>query len=118
MKLRILSAPARGRSSLLAAVLWVLAASSGAAQHHRQYPTPPPPADAEASSQPSQPDLSPKARPNAVQLQQEIEELSSLAQNLQQDIDSVNRGLLPKDTVGKLKRVEKLARHLRREIAP
>jgi hypothetical protein len=47
-----------------------------------------------------------------------VQELSSLAQDLTQDIDAVNRGMLPKDTVSKLKRVEKLAKRLRKEIAP
>jgi hypothetical protein len=41
-----------------------------------------------------------------------------LARELNQDIDAVNRGLLPKHTVSKLKRVEKLAKRLRKEIAP
>ena len=101
------------------AMLLVLAATEATAQHRRGHlPVPPEAADPQANAQPSAQEVSPKVRTNAAQLQHEFEELFSLTQNLQQDIDSVNRGLLPRDTVGKLKRIEKLARQLRREIAP
>jgi len=53
-----------------------------------------------------------------VQLQQEARELLELSQSLQGDIESVNRGLHPKDTIEKLKRIQKLAKHLRGELAP
>ena len=32
--------------------------------------------------------------------------------------DSVNHGLLPRDTLQKLKRIEKLSKHLRSELLP
>ena len=86
-------------------------------QHRPTYPHPPQAAGT-ATVESEQPQPSPRARLNPAELQQEVQELSSLAQDLTQDIDAVNRGLLPKDTVGKLKRVEKLARRLRKEIAP
>lgn len=50
------------------------------------------------------------------QLQHEAKELLELSQALQADIAYVNQGLLPKDTIGKLKRIEKLSRHLRSEV--
>jgi hypothetical protein len=37
---------------------------------------------------------------------------------LQPDIASLKRGLLSKDLLDKLKRIEKLSKHLRSEIAP
>ena len=86
-------------------------------QHRPTYPHPPQAADT-ATVQNVRPELSTKTHVNPAQLQQEVQELSSLAQDLTQDIDAVNRGLLPKETVSKLKRVEKLARRLRKEIAP
>jgi len=86
------------------------------AQHRPTYPHPPQAADT-TPVQSVQPEVYPP-RANPAQLEQEIQELTSLAQNLTQDIDSVNRGLLPKDTVSKLKRVEALAKRMRREIAP
>ena len=41
-----------------------------------------------------------------------------LSQSLQGDIESVNKGLMPKDTVDKLKRIQKLAKHLKGELEP
>ena len=60
----------------------------------------------------------PKIKLDPVQLQREGRELLELSQSLQLDIDSVNHGVLPKDMIGKLKRIEKLSKHLRGEIAP
>jgi len=53
-----------------------------------------------------------------VQLQHQAQELLNLAESLQPDIDSVNRGVLPKDTIDKLRRLEKAAKHLRGELTP
>ncbi|HXM23960.1 MAG TPA: hypothetical protein VN948_22075 [Terriglobales bacterium] len=64
------------------------------------------------------PIVGPKIKLDPVQLQREGRELLELSQSLQLDIDSVNHGVLPKDTIGKLKRIEKLSKHLRGEIAP
>jgi hypothetical protein len=59
-----------------------------------------------------------KIKQDPAQLQREARELLELSQSLQLDIESVNRGLHPKDTIEKLKRIQKLAKHLRGEIAP
>lgn len=64
------------------------------------------------SSRPSTPRLDPVA------LQREARELLDAAQSLQFDMDSLKQGLLPKDTLDKLKRIEKLSKHLRGTIAP
>jgi apolipoprotein N-acyltransferase len=98
-------------------LLLLFASVEASAQHRPTYPHPPQAADT-ATVESVQPQLSPRAQLDPAQLQQEVQELSSLAQDLTQDIDAVNRGLLPKDTVSKLKRVEKLAKRMRKEIAP
>ena len=49
-------------------------------------------------------------------LQREARELLELSQALQPDMQHVKQGLLPKDTVQKLKRIENLSRHLRGEL--
>jgi hypothetical protein len=100
-----------------APLLLLLASVEGSRQHRTTYPHPPQPADT-ATVENVQPPPSQRAHLDPAELQQEVQELSSLAQDLTQDIDAVNRGLLPKDTVDKLKRVEKLAKRLRKEIAP
>jgi hypothetical protein len=69
-------------------------------------------------SQEAAPSPQAKARTDPDQLRREGLELLELSQSLQPDIDSVNRGLHPKDVVDKLKRIQKLAKHMRGEIEP
>lgn len=64
------------------------------------------------------PNVPPKIKLDPDQLQREARELLETSQSLQGDIDSLNHGLYPKDTIEKLKRIQKLAKHLRQEIAP
>ncbi|MGH9497758.1 MAG: hypothetical protein ACRD3L_01310 [Terriglobales bacterium] len=59
-----------------------------------------------------------KIKPDTVELQRESRELLELSQSLQADIESVNKGLMPKDTIDKLKRIQKLAKHLKGELEP
>ncbi len=59
-----------------------------------------------------------RARIDPLQLQREARELSDLAKSLPADVDQVNHGLLPKDTIDKLKRIEKLSKHMRGELNP
>jgi len=67
---------------------------------------------------PPDPSGSPAQQPHPAALQREAKELLELSQSLQPDIESLSRGLLPKDLVDKLKRIEKLSKRLRGEIAP
>jgi hypothetical protein len=48
-----------------------------------------------------------------VSLHKDAQELADLAASICTDIERANRGLLSKDVVEKLKRVEKLSKHLR-----
>ena len=61
---------------------------------------------------PTQPSVDPLA------LQRDAKELLELTQSLQPDIDAINHGILPKEVVEKLKRIEKLSKHLRSQVAP
>ena len=61
---------------------------------------------------------SPAPRSDPIAVQREAEELVDTAQSLQVDIAALKQGLLPKDTIEKLKRIEKLSKHLRGTIAP
>jgi hypothetical protein len=45
-------------------------------------------------------------------------DLAALAQTIPGDLASVRQGMLPKDTIEKLKQIEKLAKHLRSQINP
>ena len=79
---------------------------------------PPPQAPNPSPITPNISSAAPKPKVNRAQLQREAKELLELSQSLQPDIESVNRGLLPKETIEKLKRIEKLSKHLRSELAP
>lgn len=48
----------------------------------------------------------------------EADELSRTAQTIPADVISVRKGMLPKDTIQKLKQIEKLSKHLRAELNP
>lgn len=50
------------------------------------------------------------------ELTKEARELMQLAQSIPLDIEHVNRGVLSKDVAEKLKRIEKLSKHLRSQI--
>ena len=58
------------------------------------------------------------ARRQLPSLQHEAEELAQLAQSIPAEIKQVNQGVLPKDLSDKLKRIEKLSKHLRGELTP
>ena len=49
-------------------------------------------------------------------LEQYARELSDLAGSVPADIDQVNHGKLPKELLDKLKRIERLSKHLRGEL--
>ncbi len=64
----------------------------------------------------------PKASPlyagaDTLELQRKAKELLELSQSLQPDMESLNHGILPKDTIEKLKRIEKLSKRLRTGLA-
>ncbi len=94
--------------------LLLICALAGFAQSH--WPKPPSPSVMNpAEGKPSTPN--PRIHIDPLQLQREARELSDLASSLPSDMDRVRNGLLPKDTIDKLKRIEKLSKHLRTEIA-
>ena len=51
-------------------------------------------------------------------LRVEADELVKLAQLVPQDMGQVARGKLPKDAIDRLRRIEKISKHLRSELAP
>jgi hypothetical protein len=53
-----------------------------------------------------------------VKLHAEANELADLARSVPSDVDEVSQGKLPKDFAEKLKRIEKLSKHLRGELTP
>lgn len=52
-----------------------------------------------------------------IQLQKDATELAGLCASVSDDMDHVKQGLLPKDSLEKLKRLEKLTKRVREELA-
>jgi hypothetical protein len=70
------------------------------------------------SNKPLEPPLTATSATDHARLKQEADELAQLSAGVPSDLARVSRGELPKDLADKLKRIEKLARHLRNELAP
>jgi hypothetical protein len=51
-------------------------------------------------------------------LREEADELAKLAQLVPQDLGQVAQGKLPKDAIDRLRRIEKISKHLRSELVP
>ena len=60
----------------------------------------------------------PKKAAARSQLRDEAAELAELSAGIPERIDRISHGQLPKELDGQLKRIEKLAKHLRSEVAP
>jgi len=52
------------------------------------------------------------------ELQKEADDLSRTAQTIPDDMTALRKGTLPKDLIEKLKRIEKLSKRLRSQVAP
>src|SRR6267154_4161333 len=53
---------------------------------------------------------------DVVRLERDAQELAELSASIHTDVNRANRGVLPKDVIEKLKRVEKLSKRLRNEL--
>src|SRR5438552_6873793 len=53
---------------------------------------------------------------DVVRLERDAQELAEISASIHTDVDRANRGVLPKDIIDKLKRVEKLSKRLRNEL--
>ena len=91
-----------------------------AQQQKPKYPAPPPPMSAGISNdaQPVPSSATARRHIDLVKLQEEADELSQLAQTIPADMTSVRHNMLPKDMLEKLKRIEKLSKHVRSELTP
>lgn len=89
---------------------------AGSAQPQRpNYPPPPKPLDNSAA--PSSPSTA-KRPIDFIQLQKEANALAELAQTIPADVANVRKGIMPKDTLQKLKQIEKLSKQLRSQLNP
>jgi hypothetical protein len=65
-----------------------------------------------------EPPAPPAQNITAAQLLQQADEMLSLAQQVRADTERATQGVLAKDLKDKLKRIEKLSKRLREELAP
>ncbi len=99
---------------LLVALGLCLTAFAQQASHH--FPTPPETMDPDGHSDQQSPVL--HRNVNLLQIQHEANELARTAGTIPSDVDNIRRGMLPKDTIEKLKQIEKLSKRLRSELNP
>ena len=65
------------------------------------------------------PQYNPRAKPvDPTKLKQEVDELTQLVASLPADVDRASKGVLVTGLDARLKRIEKLSKHLRRETSP
>ncbi len=94
-------------------ILFISSATPQTGSHH--FPTPPEPLDQQQQKE-SPPTLTKHI--DFSQVQREADDLARTAQTIPADVVSVRKGMLPKDTIEKLKQIEKLSKHLRTELNP
>jgi hypothetical protein len=85
-----------------------------AAQSH--FPTPPEPMDPDA--QKTDQAKGPPRHIDFVRVQKEADDLARTAQTIPADVSSIQKGMVPKDVMEKLKEIEKLSKRLRTELNP
>jgi len=109
------------RKHLFLSTILFLAVLSTSAQIKGAYipGVPPPPASMDSDQGKTAPDDARlKRRVDPAKLQQDADNLARAAQTIPSDIASVRQGALPKDTLEKLKEIEKLSKRLRSELNP
>ncbi|HKV81718.1 MAG TPA: hypothetical protein VJP02_26460 [Candidatus Sulfotelmatobacter sp.] len=108
-----------GPSSVAVALLVCVLSTGGQMKDVYTPGVPPPPAAMDPDRGKTAPDT-PKLqhRIDPVKLQQDADALARTAQTIPSDVANIRRGTLPKDTIQKLKEIEKLSKRLRGELNP
>ena len=108
------------KPAVLSTLLFLCVLSTGAQMKDVYVPgIPPPPPSMDpdhGKTGPDEPKL--QRRIDPVKLQQEADDLARAAQTIPSDIANIRKGTLPKDTIQKLKDIEKLSKRLRSELNP
>jgi len=93
--------------------LLILGAGLHAQRRAAGFPTPPSPSDHSNAEQPRTERMRPQM--DFLAMERESKELSDLSQTIPGDVELLKKGLLPKNMIDKLKKIEKLSKHLRSE---
>jgi hypothetical protein len=78
----------------------------------------PPPSQQTPLVPPPEPATSPGSRIDLIEVQRDAAELARTAQTIPTDVESIRKGMLPKDVLLKLKQIERLSKRLRSELNP
>ena len=103
-------------ASVLSSLLFLFLLSATTQTTKSNYPTPPEPLNKEDQASQSSPSIA--QRIDLARVQKEADDLARTAQTIPADVVSVRKGMLPKDTIQKLKQIEKLSKRLRTELNP
>jgi hypothetical protein len=103
--------------TLLSLPLLLCAISADGLPQRPTYPTPPPPLNTDTAHPAPAPETVHR-RIDLAKLQQDADDLARLAQTIPTDAASIRQGMLPKDTIEKLKQIEKLSKRLRVDLKP
>ena len=108
------------KAAFLSIILLVCIVSTSAQMKDVYIPgVPPPPASMDPDQGKTGPDQSRmQRRIDTAKLQQDADNLARAAQTIPSDVANIRRGTLPKDTIQKLKEIEKLSKRLRSELNP
>ena len=108
------------KHAFLAILLLPFVVSTGAQMKDVYSPgVPPPPAPLDPDhGKTTQGEPRMQRRVDPAKLQQDADDLARTAQTIPSDIANIRRGTLPKDTIQKLKDIEKLSKRLRGELNP
>lgn len=102
----------------LVTLVFFLACCAIPAMNVSQRPIPPGVREADKqTNKPLEPPLTGTSSPDPAKLKHEADELAQLSAGVPSDLVKVAHGQLPKDLADKLKRIEKLAKHLRNELS-
>lgn len=83
----------------------------------RGFPQPPPPQQTPVITT-SDRATTPASRIDLIEVQRDAAELARTAQSIPTDVESIRKGMLPKDVLLKLKQIERLSKRLRSELNP
>jgi len=110
------------RKPFLASILFAMCLTAFPAKESGQRVRPIPPGIRQADKQTNKPLDPPLERsltvPDPAKLRREAEELAQLSAGIPPRVNLLAEGQLPKDLADQLKRIEKLAKHLRSEVTP
>jgi|SRR6476646_1008387 len=109
------------KPAFLAILVLACAVSTGAQMkdvYSPGVPPPPAPLDPDHGKTGADDPRLQRRRIDPAKLQRDADDLARAAQSIPSDVANIRRGTLPKDTLEKLKTIEKLSKRLRSELNP